>query len=194
MASAAVLVPVKAFAAAKARLAASLDAPARAALARSMADQVLDAAAPMTVFVACDDEAVAAWAIARGASVAWTEGLDLNGSVAAGIDAIRSAGSFTSVVVAHGDLPFARSLLWLPEFAGATLVPDRHDDGTNVLCVPLDAGFVPAYGRGSFSRHLQHVRRLGLPVRVARSPELQWDVDVPEDLPAALDVPASRTA
>jgi 2-phospho-L-lactate/phosphoenolpyruvate guanylyltransferase len=174
-----VLVPVKAFGAAKARLAPSLDEAARASLARSMADRVLDAAAPMTVYVACDDEAVATWATARGAVVVPTEGLDLNGSIARGIEVITAE----TVVIAHADLPFARSLTWLSDFPGATVVPDRRDDGTNVLCVPTDCGFTPVYGRGSFPRHLSQLLALGLDVRVARDPALQWDVDTPGDLP-----------
>ena len=54
-----VLVPVKAFAAAKGRLAGVLDGPGRAALARSMAEVVVAAAAPLPVVVVCDDDDVA---------------------------------------------------------------------------------------------------------------------------------------
>ena len=67
-----------------------------------------------------------------------------------------------------------------------TLVPDRHDDGTNVACVPSGAGFRFHYGPGSFARHRAEARRLGLPWRVVRDPELTWDVDVPGDIPAGL--------
>jgi 2-phospho-L-lactate guanylyltransferase len=179
-----VLMPVKAFGAAKARLADALDDAARAALARSMADRVADAAGGMAVAIACDDAGVAAWALARGAQVVRTDGLDLNGSVRAGLDALRADG-VRSVVIAHADLPFATDLSRLAAFPspGVTIVPDRHDDGTNVLHVPLDADFVPAYGPGSFPRHLRHVRALGLDVRIARLDDLQWDVDVPADVP-----------
>jgi 2-phospho-L-lactate guanylyltransferase len=183
--------PVKAFGAAKARLADALDGTARAALARSMAERVADAAERMDVFVACDDEGVASWALARGAHVVWTAGLDLNGSVEAGMQALREA-EVRSVVIAHGDLPFASDLHRVTRFPapGATIVPDRRDDGTNVLHVPLDVGFVPAYGIGSFTRHLRQLRGLQLDVRVARLDDLQWDVDVPADLPAASSIEA----
>ena len=40
------------------------------------------------------------------------------------------------VTVAHGDLPRARGLGALAPFDGVTLVPDRRDDGTNVLRLP----------------------------------------------------------
>ena len=178
----AVLLPVKGFGAAKARLAGTLDDVERAALARTMADCVADAAAHMPVYVACDDADVAAWALARGAEVVWTHGLDLNGSVARGMHALPT--NVTSTVIAHADLPFARDLERVTRFS-ATVVPDRRDDGTNVLHVPVGAGFVPAYGAGSFPRHVAQLRALGLDVRVARFADLQWDVDVPDDLPAA---------
>jgi len=181
-----VLVPVKAFGAAKGRLAGVLGTADRAALARSMAERVVAAAGAMPVWVACDDDDVAAWALAAGAQVVWSEGLDLNGSVALGLSTLRDVdgvGGIDAVVIAHGDLPLATDLARVTWFrGGATVVPDRHDDGTNVLAVPLAVPLVPAYGPGSFPRHVAQLRGLGLDVRVARIPDLQWDVDVPEDL------------
>ena len=58
-ASIAVLIPVKAFADAKVRLEKVLDADARSALARRMAETVVAAAAPLPVTVVCDDDEVA---------------------------------------------------------------------------------------------------------------------------------------
>jgi 2-phospho-L-lactate guanylyltransferase len=57
-----VLVPVKAFAEAKLRLAPALPPLARAELAKAMATAVLDAARPLPTAVVCDDLDVAAWA------------------------------------------------------------------------------------------------------------------------------------
>lgn len=176
------LVPVKAFSRAKARLASVLDAPSRAALAREMADRVLAAAMGMPVTVACDDEEVAAWASDAGAHVAWTPGLGLNGAVTAGVDALRRQG-VRRVIVAHADLPHARDLtVVVAEGEGVVAVPDRHEDGTNVLVVPTDAGFAFAYGPGSFARHRAEAARLALAFTVLRPADLVWDVDVPADL------------
>jgi 2-phospho-L-lactate guanylyltransferase len=177
----AVLVPVKAFADAKVRLADVLAPAAREALARTMAEAVLRAAAPLPVTVVCDDEGVAEWARAHGAAVAWTPGQGLNGAVQAGVDGLRDAGT-AQVIVAHADLPFAADVTALAWFAGVTLVPDRRDDGTNVACVPVASGFTFAYGPGSFARHRAEARRLGLPLRILRDPALGWDVDNPVDL------------
>lgn len=181
------LVPVKAFTAGKARLAPALDAGQRAALARAMAGQVLRAAAPLAVAVACDDEEVAAWAQALGAAVVWTPGLGLNGAVQKGCAELVGAGA-DHVIVAHADLPRATGLARLvtPEpVSSVVLVPDRRDDGTNVAVVSapvLAAGFTFAYGVGSFARHLAEATRLGVAVHVVRIAELQWDVDTPDDL------------
>ena len=175
------LMPVKAFTVAKARLASVLDPAARAALAREMADRVLLAAGGLPVTVACDDDEVAAWAEGAGASVAWTPGLGLNGAVTAGVDALAATGA-RRVVVAHADLPRARDLGVVAAGEGVVAVPDRHDDGTNVLAVPTGAGFEFAYGPASFARHTAEAARLGLALTVLRPPDLTWDVDVPADL------------
>jgi len=177
-----VLVPVKAFSRAKLRLASALPAAEREALVRSMADVVLRAAAPLPTAVVCDDEEVAAWARERGAEVLWTPGLGLNGAVEAGVRELTARG-VEHVTVAHADLPLADDLTWVSEFDGITLVPDRRDDGTNVVGVPAGARFPFSYGPGSFARHHAAAEALGLPMQVVRIPQLGWDVDVPDDLP-----------
>jgi len=179
------LLPVKGFSEAKRRLAPALGPSERADFARSMADHVLDAAAPLRVAVVCDDHDVAVWANERGAIVLEEPGLGLNGAVTAGVDALARAGA-NEVLVVHADLPLASGLAGLAGFGGVTLVPDRRDDGTNVCSVPARAGFRFSYGPSSFVRHRAEAERLGLAVRVVREPLLAWDVDVPSDIPAGL--------
>jgi 2-phospho-L-lactate guanylyltransferase len=178
-----VLVPVKAFTAAKGRLAGVLDGPARAALARSMAEVVVAAAAPLPVVVVCDDPHVASWAEGVGATVMWTEGLGLNGAVDEGVRRL-SADGVQRVVVAHADLPFAAGLSALADVHddAVVLVPDRRHDGTNVASVPTGHGFSFHYGAGSLAAHRAESERVGLPVRVLESEVLGWDVDEPADL------------
>lgn len=180
----AVLVPVKAFADAKRRLAPALAAPDRARLAREMAEHVLAVAAPLTTAVVCDDPAVADWARTRGALVVSAPGHGLNRAVSVGVAHLGALG-VERVVVAHADLPLAGRFGWVAEFPGVTLVPDHRDDGTNVACVPTSAGaFRFAYGPGSFRRHAREALRHGLPLRVVRDPLLGRDVDLPIDLEA----------
>ncbi|MCU1451100.1 MAG: hypothetical protein JWP02_3270 [Acidimicrobiales bacterium] len=181
----AVLVPVKAFADAKLRLAPALPAPERSRLAKEMATHVLSAARPLPVAVVCDDAAVADWAREQGALVVWEPGRGLNGAVQAGVERLADAGA-RQVVVAHADLPLAGPLAWACRFLGVTLVPDRRDDGTNVACIPAGCGFTFSYGPGSFQRHGAEARRLDLPLRVVREPLLGHDVDVPADLLAGV--------
>ena len=182
----AVLVPIKAFAEAKVRLAPALDAGSRAALAEAMAAQVLVAAASLPVAVVCDDPGVADWARRHGALVVWEPGRGLNRAVEAGVLRLAEAG-VERVIVAHGDLPLAHDLGALGRGPGVTLVPDRRDDGTNVICLPATAPFRFAYGPGSFSHHRAEATRLRLPLTIVRDARLAFDVDVPADL-AGLDI------
>jgi 2-phospho-L-lactate guanylyltransferase len=178
---AAVLVPVKAFTAAKVRLASALPQPQRAMLAREMAATVLAAARPLPAAVVCDDLEVAEWARSHDAVVLWEPGRGLNRAVQAGVDRLGEMG-VSRVVVAHSDLPRAAGLAALADGEGVTLVPDRRRDGTNVAVVPTGAGFRFAYGSGSFARHRAEAERLLLPVVVVDDPLLAFDVDWPDDL------------
>jgi 2-phospho-L-lactate guanylyltransferase len=176
-----VLVPVKAFAEAKVRLAGALTPTSRVALARSMATGVVRAAGPLPVAVVCDDREVANWARSLGALVIWSPRQGLNRAVEDGVRHLAGLG-VRHVTVAHADLPLATDLSWVGRFRGITLVPDRRENGTNVVGVPVDRGFVFSYGPGSFARHVAESRRLGLPLRIVRASGLSWDVDVPTDL------------
>lgn len=179
--STAVLVPVKSFAASKARLAPALGPSQRAHLARWMATRVVEAARPLPVFVVCDDTSVARWAEELGATVVWEPGRGLDAAVGDGVEHLTAAG-FTRAIVAHADLPWATALAELDRFSGVTIVPDTRDDGTNVACIPTGLGFAFAYGPGSFTRHVREGRRLRLGVRIARRSRLGADIDVPSDL------------
>ena len=151
-----VLVPVKAFAEAKLRLAPAVGPDERRRLAQAMAEHV-------------------------GARAIPEPGRGLNNAVTAGVARLAAAGA-DRVIVAHADLPLAGPLAWTAAFAGVTLVPDHRDDGTNVICVPAGTGFGFSYGPGSFHRHGREALRLGLGLRVVREPLLGHDVDVPDDL------------
>ena len=175
------LVPIKAFGDAKARLAAVLGDADRERLARWTAARVLAAAGELPTYVACDDEQVAAWAGEHGATILWHPGVGLNAAVNDSVAQLRDAG-VTNVVVAHGDLPRAHSLAALAAPNTVTLVPDRHGDGTNVIALPTDVSFRFAYGPGSFRRHLAAAIHAGHSVRVRRDPLLAADIDTPADL------------
>jgi 2-phospho-L-lactate guanylyltransferase len=179
---AAVLVPVKSFAAGKQRLGSALDAPDRRSLVQTMAARVITAAAPLPVAVVCDDPEVADWARSQGALIVWEPGRGLNGAVEAGVRRLAELG-VDWVTVVHADLPLAERIAFIEPFDGVTLVPDRQDNGTNLIRLSVASGFRFSYGPGSFGRHVEECTRLELPVSVVRRPELSFDVDWPSDLP-----------
>lgn len=178
-----VVVPIRSFIGAKARLAALLDEEARASALRQMADRVIEAAAPMPVIVVSSAPEVREWAHAHGIRVLDDPG-SLDAAAAAGTQALAEDG-LVRAVIAHADLPRARSLAPLAtdlERPVVALVPCHRDDGTNVLSIPTDLPFQFAYGPGSFQRHLDEAARLNVEVRVVRAPDLIVDVDTPDDL------------
>jgi 2-phospho-L-lactate guanylyltransferase len=176
-----VLVPVKAFADAKARLAGVLSPAERQRFARWTAARVIAAAGEAPVFVVCDDHEVAEFARSHGAEVLWQPGVGLNAAVSLGVAALRELG-VAQVVVAHGDLPLPGSLLDVSIAGAITLVPDAAGDGTNVVCVPTDLAFDFSYGAASFPRHLANALALRVPVAVRRDALLGIDIDIPSDL------------
>jgi 2-phospho-L-lactate/phosphoenolpyruvate guanylyltransferase len=180
---AAALMPVKAFSRAKMRLSPVLKPEARAALAREMAEHVVKAARPLPVVVVCDNAEVADWAANLGARSLREPGLGLNGAVNAAVEQLNREG-YGRLVVVHSDLPRATALAWLAEIEGIALVPDRREDGTNVISLPADCGFRFSYGPGSFSRHREEAERTGLKWTVVRDANLAWDVDFPGDIAA----------
>jgi 2-phospho-L-lactate guanylyltransferase len=176
----AVLIPVKAFHAAKERLRGAMADADRERLARWMAERVVMATRPLPTFVACDDDDVAAWAESLGAGVVWGPGLGLNGAVDHGVDLIAGKGA-DHVIVAHGDLPLPERIGSVARRGRVVLVPDRRRDGTNVMSRPCDAPLAAAYGRGSFRRHLAAARAADLAVTVRHDPQLSIDVDTIDD-------------
>lgn len=188
-----VVIPIRAFRSGKARLAEILDDERRTELARTMADRVVRAAAPLPVLVVSSAPEVAAWCAQHGLDRIDDPGRGLDGAAESGRAHLAAAG-FARVIVAHADLPTAPPGA-LARFAHAgpdrvTLVPCHRDDGTPVLALPVGAPFAFAYGEGSFRRHAARARTAGLAVHVVRDPLLGHDVDIPADL-AVLTEPAA---
>lgn len=177
----AVLVPIKGFRRAKTRLGAVLTAEEREQLARSMAECVLNASAPLPTTVMTDDEGVVEWARTLGYDAVLDPAPTLSSAVTLTVQAMAARG-VQRVIVLHADLPLVTDITWLGDSGGVLVVPDRHGDGTNALSVPAAAGFHFSYGPGSRKRHEDEARRLGLPLTVAIDTALAWDVDHPGDL------------
>lgn len=180
----AVIIPVKSFSAAKARLAPVLTPPERARLARWTASRVVAAANGLDTFVACDDPEVAQWATSLGAQVLWGAGLGLNGAVDAAVAAVSDLG-YHQVLISHADLPLAKDF---PALAAAidpgsvVLVPDRFKDGTNLVIRPIGIYLPASYGGGSFRTHLNLALAARCPVTVRMDLHLGLDLDTVAEL------------
>jgi 2-phospho-L-lactate/phosphoenolpyruvate guanylyltransferase len=177
---AAVVVPIKDFRRAKQRLSSVLTPAERVELARRMATHVIRIAAPHPVYVVCDDHEVATFAEELGADVLWRPNLGLNGAIAAGVEHL--ADTADRVLVAHSDLPLARSFASLLHANDVAMVSDRHGRGTNAIALPTGTPFTFRFGPGSFAAHRGEATRQQLAVTHIADHGLSWDVDTPDDL------------
>ena len=186
------LVPIKGWSEAKTRLGALFgDDARRVALARQLAEHVLDEVEKVGlggVAVVTDHVEVAQFARRRGAKVL----LDPPDSefahiIDASLETLVRHGA-RGVVVVMADLPRldADDVREVVDILGGhpcVIVPDRHDQGTNVLgLVPPDL-FGTCFGYpDSMARHLAASARLDVPAVVLRSVNLGLDIDTPADV------------
>lgn len=179
------LIPLKSFHHAKARLAGMLSRRERSALAAQMALGVVRAAAPLPTFVICDDDDVAEWATEHGVEALVREAPGLSAAVQSGVAEMMARG-IDHFVVAHGDLPLAGAAPGgLEQFVvpgQVRLVTDTRGDGTNVVSLPAGLGWRFAYGQGSCERHVAEAERLGLTIEVVQDPVFSVDLDLPDDI------------
>lgn len=191
LAEVAVVIPVKAFHQAKERLSDLLTPAERIVLAKYCADRVINAAHNFDVFVVCDDEDVAKWARDHDAKVVWQPEIGLNAAVRQGVKFVGTLGKQIAIV-SHSDLPLATNFEHLITdqstetlLSSITLVPDRHEDGTNVMIVPTKFDFEFCYGKNSFAAHQKMAKLCGLSVRIISDPSLAVDIDTADDLAVA---------
>ncbi len=160
----AIVVPLKGFATAKDRLSGALSPAEREALALRLATRVLTVARTIVdadVIVVSDDERLLEWSSTLGAIGMRQSSAGLNGAVSDARDEATRRGC-GHVLITHGD--------------------DRHQDGTNVLALPVGIDFDTHYGRGSFRAHLDEAARRGIAASVVVDARLALDVDEPADL------------
>ena len=186
-----ILIPCKALAAGKSRLAPALDAAGRAALCAALLRRTLDCALQLAPAERCHlvtaDRAAAEHAAARGVRALFEPpGAGLNPALRQARAAICAAAS-VELLVLPIDLPFAsaRALRALVAVeAEVVAAPDRHRLGTNAL--HLAAGAAPRFefrfGEASLAAHRAAAEELGLGFRLCEEPALAFDLDRPEDL------------
>ena len=163
------ILPVKSFGAAKQRLAESLGAGARQALAQAMFSDVLGALRHTDEL---DEIAVitadrAAESVARGQGV-----IVLADTVQAGQSPATQIGirhalahGFDRVALVPGDTPLLQAAdlagLLSRSGPGVSVVPDRHGTGTNALVLSPPDAIEPSFGPDSRARHVALAERRG---------------------------------
>jgi len=193
------ILPVKSFGAAKQRLAESLGAGSRQALAQAMFADVLGA---LRRTEELDEIAVitsdrAADSAARGHGVVVLADTVQAGQSQAAQIGIRHAlaHAFDRVALLPGDTPLVQPAdvagLLSRSGPGISLVPDRHGTGTNALVLTLPDAIEPSFGPDSRARHVALADDAGVVVRLEDVATLALDVDTPDDL-AALSAELDR--
>jgi 2-phospho-L-lactate/phosphoenolpyruvate guanylyltransferase len=187
------ILPVKSFGAAKQRLAESLGAGSRQALAQAMFTDVLAALRRADdldqIAVITSDRVAESATRGRGRVVVLEDTVQAGHSQAAAIG-IRYAleHGFDRVVLVPSDtpllLPADLAELLSRSAAGVSVVPDRHGTGTNALVLSPPDAIEPSFGPGSRARHVALAEEARVPVSVEEVAALALDVDTPEDLAA----------
>ena len=120
------------------RLAPVLSPKERATLAREMAEHVREGGPARCRWSSC--ATTRKWPSGHedlGARALLEPGLGLNGAVNTAVAQLDAEG-YERLVVVHSDLPRASRLAWLADLDGIALVPDRREDGTNVISLPAE--------------------------------------------------------
>lgn len=180
-----VVLPIRTFIGGKSRLAPVLSEGDRQRLLQDMASAVVRAAGDVPVLVVSSAPDVKEWASLLDLEVVHDPG-SLSDAAAYG-RRLLSARGIRRVVVAHADLPLARTLAPMlidGDRSVMAIVPCHRNDGSPVVSLPSGIPFRFSYGSGSFRSHLAEARRRGLAVRVLREPSLAFDIDGPDDLAA----------
>jgi 2-phospho-L-lactate guanylyltransferase len=192
------LIPVNRLERAKGRLADTLDASVREALARATFATVLEAAlgtfAEVAVLTA--DAAAGEMATAAGARVI-TEDPERSGLNAQLEHALARLGQPEGgIAILHADLPLARVEHFAAFAASAPPAPSvtlvrSLDGGTNLMLLRPPGRFALAYGPGSYELHVEAAAAAGMTVTAFDRAELELDIDTPADLATFLATPGA---
>ena len=182
-----VIVPVKRFDTAKARLSPELAAPARADFALAFARDTIRAlllAPAVRRLIIVSDRPPAGLPVPEGASVLVQRGTGLNPALREARLVAHAAAPGDPILIAVADLPCLRADHVDAALAAAghrrpRLVVDAAGTGTTAITLPPAAELSPSFGPDSAARH----RRAGFrELRLPRDHTLRRDVDTREDL------------
>lgn len=192
------VIPLKALARGKSRLAGALADGAREQLIRTMLEQVVAAVAEAPgiaqVSVLTPDPAV----VPRGAGHLAESGEGLNAALACAADALRRGPAGVMLIVA-ADLPFLTAedigaLVEATHSGALVAAPDWRHAGTNALALPLSRSVSLRFGPGSLAAHEAAARAAELPWSVVHRTGLAFDVDEPAQLASLVRACTERYA
>ena len=133
------VIPIRAFALGKARLAAALDGAERAALGRRWAEQVVHAAGGLPVVVVSSDPDVRVWAAgARPRPCSTIPARSTTPPTPGAISSVAAGAAASSSPTPISRVPRSRGVVRDGSQPVVTIVPCHRDDGTPVLSVPVD--------------------------------------------------------
>ena len=182
------IIPAKPLNQSKTRLAAVLSLNERAELSRHLLQRTLHLARQVgQVVVISRDAAVRQLAKQAGAWALVEAGEDLNKALQQALAWVVAQGS-QAILILPGDLPLLQ-LSDLTEIveagqytASIVIAPSQRLDGTNALFL-RPPGLIPfAFGSGSFEKHQQEARAIGIEPVIYRSLTVALDLDLPADL------------
>ncbi len=188
------ILPIKGFARAKSRLSPALSTHQRADLARQLSlhvlDQLLGCADLHGVLVSTDSLDLLHLATSLGAHAIADppDNPTLSTIIDAALDHLTNTLDASHALVFMADLPLlttqdVSNLARLSLSADLVLAPDRAQQGTNALALPLPAPLKTCFGHpDSFPRHLQRAHELHLSTFTLQHPHLALDIDHPTDL------------
>lgn len=187
-----VLVPSKPLLHAKSRLSQVLTSEQRAKLAETMFRRtlkvVIDVPQVSGVLVISRDSYVLSIARELGAKTVQESGSPELNSALMRATRVLSSWRAEAVLILPADLPLIdaediRTIIQKGHKQNSIVIAtDRNEDGTNALFVRPPGLFSYAYGKDSFSRHIQLAKLAGADVTVYESERMILDIDTPEDL------------
>lgn len=185
------LIPVKALALGKSRLAGTLSSSVRSALNALFLRRLLTAAATFPgvhhTLVVTDCEHVRAASLrARTFAIVQRAGVGLDAAVGEGLLELQRLGAQRTIVL-MGDVPMVRGsdLAALAEAMrdrDVLLCPNRDGDGTNAVAMLAAAPIPLTFGGASLARLQIQTERAGYSARHVHNSRIALDVDTPEDL------------
>ena len=187
-----IALPVKSLDDAKTRLGPVLEPLERASLTLAMLEDVMDATQSLSgweTWVISPDEGVLELVLRRGAH-AIAEDTPPLGNAIRQVEEEAAARQAESLAVLLPDTPLvtAEALTRALHTLGpAVVAPSRDESGTNLLLRRPPRAIPARFGADSYRLHLQAAAEADIPISVASSPELGFDLDAPDDILTVLE-------